>query len=73
MTKWTVKQISDAAELACFYVTEDGLWLRMQFTDLDEGYFCAMDEDTGEDYRIEFEELLDVEDPHFEHLVKMTI
>lgn len=72
MPRYTVDQIADAAEKACFYVTPEKLWLRMQYTDLDEGYFMAMDEDSGEDYRFEFEELVD-EDVHFEELTKMVI
>jgi len=73
MTKWTVEQISDAAEGACFYVTEAGLWLRMLSTSIDDACFWAVDEDSGEEYCIDFSELLDVEDPHFEHLVKTQI
>lgn len=72
MSKYTVDQIAAAAELACFYVTPAGLWLRMQYTDPDEGYFMAMDEDSGEDYRIEFAELVD-DDVEFHELTKMTI
>ena len=70
MAKWTKEQIAQAAEEACFYVTPEGLWLRMQYTSIDEGYFYALDEDSGEEYRIEFDDMLEVEDPHFEHLVK---
>jgi hypothetical protein len=69
---YTVEQIAKVAEQACFYVTPEGLWLRMQYTDLDEGYFMAMDEDSGEDYRIEFADLV-YDEVHFEELTKMTI
>ena len=73
MAKWTKEQIAQAAEGACFFVTEAGQWLRMQYTSVDEGYFYTLDEDSGEEYKITFEELLDVEDPHFEHLTKTVI
>ena len=71
-TKYTVDQIADAAEKACFYVTTAGLWLRMDFCDMDEGYFQAHDEESFEEYRIEFEELVD-EDVHFEQLAKVQL
>ena len=60
--KYTVDQIRDAARGACFYVTPGGMWLRMQYTDVDG--FCASDEDSGEDYMFSFDELVeDGEDP----------
>jgi hypothetical protein len=68
-----IDRIADAAEGACFYVTPAGLWLRMDFCEMDEGYFQAHDEDSGEEYRITFEEVAQEEDPHFEHLVKTVI
>lgn len=73
MAKWTIKQISDAAEGACFYVTEDKLWLRMDYVMMEENRFGCHNEDNGEEYSVEFEELLDVEYPHFEHLTKTVI
>ena len=72
MAKYTVDQIADAAEGACFYVMPDGLWLRMQYCNMDEGSFNAADEDSGEDYSFNFEDLVD-EDVHFEHLTKTII
>ncbi len=72
--KYTVDQIADAAKGACFYVTPNGLWLRMQWTDTDDGTFTAMDEDRGEDYKFNFEEMIEAgEDPVFHHLVKTVI
>lgn len=70
--RYTVDQIADAAEKACFYVTPGGLWLRMDFCDMDSGYFQAHDEDSGEEYRIEFSELV-YDDVEFHKLEKMKI
>lgn len=72
MPRYTEDQIADAAEKACFYVTPDGLWLRMQYTSTDEGYFAAIDEDSGEEYRFDFVDLV-YDEPEFHKLVKMTI
>jgi hypothetical protein len=69
MAEYTVKQISDAAEGACFYVTPNGQWLRMQYTEVSEGHFVAMDEESGEDYTFRFEDMVD-EPVHFEHIVR---
>jgi hypothetical protein len=72
--KYTVKQIRDAAEGATFYVTPGGDWLRMQWIDRDDGSFCALDEDSGEDHKFYFDEMVDEEeDPHFERLVRTQI
>jgi hypothetical protein len=72
--KYTVNQIANAAEGACFYVTPQGEWLRMQYCDMDEGAFCALDEDTGEDYTFYFDDLVEAEeDAHFEHLTRTVI
>ena len=73
MAKYTVDQIADAAEGACFYVTPEGLWLRVEYCDMDEGYLMGLDEDSGEEYRITFEDLADEEEPHFEHIVRTKI
>lgn len=70
--KYTVDQIRDAARGACFYVTPGGMWLRMQYTDVDG--FCASDEDSGEDYMFSFDELVeDGEDPEFHHLTRTRL
>ena len=71
MAKYTAEQIGKVAEQACFYVTPQDQWLRMQWTDLDEGNFCATDEDSGEDYIITFAELEGDYAPHFEELTRV--
>ena len=70
MAKWTEDQIADAAEGACFYVTPENLWLRVLYCDMDEGYLQGLDEDSGEEYRIEFSDIAEEDEPHFEHLVR---
>lgn len=69
---YTEDQIARLAQRACFYVTTEGEWLRMQYTDLDEGYFMAMDEVTNVEYRFDFVDLVYGE-PEFHELTKMTI
>ncbi len=72
--KYTVDQIANAAKGACFYVTPEGLWLRMQYCDMDDGSFMALNEDSGEEYKFSFEEMVEAgEDPEFHHLVKTVI
>ena len=73
MTKPTVDQIADMAEGACFYVTPEGQWLRMQYCDMDEGTFTAMDEESGEDYCITFDEITLEGLEAFHKIVKMTV
>lgn len=47
--------VAKMAERACFYVTPEGLWLRVQYCDMDEGYFSALDECCQrEEYNIPF-------------------
>lgn len=72
MAKYTPEQIGKAAELACFYVTPSGLWLRMDYIMIEGGKFGCHDEVSGEEYVIEFDELVD-DDVHFEQLVKIVI
>jgi hypothetical protein len=50
-------KICDMAQRACFYVTPEGLWLRMDYTDSDEGSFWCHDEESGEEYSIPFAEV----------------
>ena len=70
--KYTAKQIAEAAEGACFYVTPGGLWLRMQYTEFD--FFEALDEDSGEEYQFYFDEMVEQgEDPEFHHLVRTKV
>lgn len=72
--KYTIDQIATAAKGACFYVTPEGLWLRMQYCDMDEGTFMATDEDSGEDYSIDFEAIVAAgEEPEFHHLTRTVI
>lgn len=70
--RYTVDQIADAAEQACFYVTPDGQWLRMDYCDMDAGFFQAHDEDSGEEYAFEFSELVN-DDVEFHKLVQVSI
>ena len=67
---YTIQQIKAAAELSCFYVTPEGLWLRMQATDGEQIY--AYDEDRGEEYVIPYSEITE-EIPHFEMLMRTRI
>jgi hypothetical protein len=69
MRKHTVKSIKAMADRACFYVDPTGTWLRV-FT-CDETFFYATNEDTGEDYRIEYSEVAEQDNPHFEKLVRV--
>ncbi len=57
MTKPTAKRIAAAADLSCFYVTPAGTWLRIQYCDMGDGVFGAMDENSFEEYRFSFDEL----------------
>lgn len=70
--RYTIEQIASAAKEACFYVTPDNQWLRMQYCDSNEGYFVAMDEESGEDYRFYYSELVN-DTPEFHKLTKMAI
>lgn len=72
MSKYTAKQIQDAANAACFYVPPGGTWLRMQFVEADEGRFCALDEYSGEEYYFYFKNMLD-EDVDFRMLQRVVI
>lgn len=70
---YTLEQIVAAAKNATFYVSPTGDWLRIQYTDLAERYFLALDENTGEEYRIYFDELTKEHDPEFHHLVRTQL
>ena len=67
----TVDQIADMAEQACFYVDPSGQWFRIQYCDMDEGYLQGMIEDSGEEYRIAFEDITLEGRECFHKLVKM--
>ena len=73
MAKYTIKQVGEMAAKACFYVTPEGQYLRMQWTDMAEALFCATDEDSGEDFLVTFEEVVEEDNPHFEQLTRMEI
>lgn len=66
--------IADFAERAAFYVTEAGLWLRVDYCDMDDGWFQAHDEDSGEEYRFDFADLVAVgKMPRFFELVEIKV
>lgn len=69
--KMSNKALRAMAELACFYVTPGGTWLRMHSVADDEDAFYALDEDSGEEYKVMFDEMED--EPHFERLVRMSV
>lgn len=72
MPLFTEDQIANTAEQACFYVTPAGQWLRMCYCEMDEGYFMAQDEDSGEEYHFDFVDLV-YETPEFHKLVKQEV
>lgn len=51
MTGAEVDKILELAESSVFYRNSDGVF-RIQWTDMDEGYFQVIDEDSGEEYSI---------------------
>ena len=67
----TVEQIKAMAEKACFYVTPEGLWLRIIYC-ADAG-FSADDEDSGEEYDIPYDDITFEGNECFQKLVKMEI
>jgi len=46
--------IANLAERACFYVTPEGQWLRMDYCDMEDGNFQCHDEESGEEYNVLF-------------------
>lgn len=44
------------AEQSVFYKNDDGVY-RIEYTDLIEGFFQVLDENTGEEYRIEADDV----------------
>lgn len=70
-TQHTPTQIGEAAELSIFYVTPDGTWLRINWTDTETQKFSAFDEESYEEYEIEFSSVTE-ENPHFEMLTRYT-
>ena len=53
----TVAKIAKLAEKSCFYVDPSGQWFRIQYCDRAKGYLQGMIEDSGEEYRIAFEDI----------------
>lgn len=72
MPKVTKDRIAQMAELACFYVTPTGRWLRIDYCDMDEGMLYAHDEDSGDEFEVVFADItLESADEGFHELVKM--
>jgi len=67
-----INKIKIAAQKACFYVTPEGNWLRMQWCDPETDKFCAADEESGEDYIFSFDEITE-NNPHFEELKRIDL
>lgn len=52
-------KILDLAEKSVFYKKGNGSgFYRISYTDMSEGYFQVLDEDSGEEYRIEPDEVV---------------
>lgn len=49
-------KIADLAENSMFF-KQGGLFLRIEYCDMDEGYMQLLDEDRGEEYRVNFDEV----------------
>jgi len=49
-------KILNLAQSAIFYENSDGVF-RIEYTDMDDGYFQVIDEDSGEEYRINPEDV----------------
>ncbi|NCQ51738.1 hypothetical protein GW796_07570 [archaeon] len=73
MSKPTIEQIAKMAELACFYIDPQGLWLRIDSCELEDGYFNCHNEDSGEEYEIPFDEITLEGQESFQELVKMEL
>lgn len=72
-SKYTEDQIADLAERATFYVTPTGQWLRIDYCDMDEGYFLAHDEESHEEYRIDFMDVTFEEQERFHALAEIPL
>ncbi len=73
MPIYTEDQVADIAQRACFYITPSGAWLRIDYCDLDEGYFQVHDEESGEEYRIEFMDVTFLDQECFYALTKIEL
>lgn len=52
-----IDKIADLVEDSMFFVQAGVSWLRINYCDMEEGSFHAMDENTGEEYKIMFDEV----------------
>lgn len=71
MSNPTVEQIKAMAMKATFYSAVDGLMYRMNFCEDD--YFVYEDEDTGEEYEIEYSDVTFKGFESFYTLVQMDV
>jgi hypothetical protein len=69
----TEDQIADMALKACFYVTPEDQWLRIDYCDMSEGYFQCHDEESFEEYRVDFAEVTLQGNECFYQLNKMEV
>lgn len=73
MTVVNDNQIADMAEMACFYVDPSGKWLRMDFCDMESGFFQCHDEESFEEYAINFDDVTLEGKEKFYELTEMTL
>ena len=73
MTKPTLNQVAMMAEKACFYTQPDGRVLRILYCDSDSLYFQAIDEDSCEEFSIDFEDVTLEKGEQFMGLVKLEV
>lgn len=69
----TVAEVATLAKGAAFYVTPEGMWLRMNYVMDSEGYFCATEEDSGNEYTITFATVAATDDVYFAKVVRMEL
>ena len=72
MAALTAAEAKHMARKACFFILPDGTYLRMHHCD--EDHFVASNEDSGEDYQIEYDSGIDLNDGFtgFMELKEMT-
>ena len=69
----TIAQIALMAEISSFYIAQNGSWLRIQSTSLDEGFFTCYDSDECGDYiYVNFDEV-DLTKEKFMRSVETTV
>lgn len=69
----TIDQVAYMAEHACYYVTPEGQWLKVEYADREAGYFIGLDECMGQDYNIEMSEVTLEGKEAFHELVLMNV